>query len=101
MSDVITGFNIAINETYVIAAANLMAGEQVAVEFAAYEDCEGTSWIPYSPCGTPILIDEYYNPVTISTPGRYRITPVGSVNTNVKVSAVRVGSQKTQCCTKP
>lgn len=47
------------------------------VEYLACADCENSYWIPDSPCGEPILIDQYYNPVTVATAGRYRVLSLG------------------------
>ena len=69
------------NKQYaVISAVNLLDGEQYTLQYLACEDCEKEIWIDYSPCGAPILVDQYYNPVIVQTAGRYRLEPVGQLN---------------------
>lgn len=75
-------FQLLEGQRAVITAVGFLSGEQFALEYLATEDCENESWVPYSPCGAQILVDEYYNPVVVATPGRYRV-----VGDNVSVDA--------------
>lgn len=59
---------------YVVSAANLAEGEQIEIMYVACVDCDGGHEIPFSPCGTPMFIDEFYNPVVLDIPGQYRLT---------------------------
>ena len=85
MGNMMLEFELSTGRYAVISAAGLMDGEQFMVEYLACADCENSYWIPYSPCGEPILIDEYYNPVTVATAGRYRVMPLGVRSKTAKV----------------
>ena len=85
MGNMMLEFELSAGRYAVISAAGLMDGEQFMVEYLACADCENSYWIPYSPCGEPILIDEYYNPVTVATAGRYRVLSLGERSKTSKV----------------
>lgn len=90
----ISAFQLPDGQTAVISAVGLLEGEQLTVQYLACVDCENSDWIDYSPCGQVIMIDQYYNPVTISLPGYYRIISVGEVSADVRVCVQRFGAKQ-------
>lgn len=90
----ISSFQIPDGQTAIVSAVGLLEGEQLIVQYLACIDCENEAYIDYSPCGQTIMIDQYYNPVNISTPGYYRIISNGEVSTDVRVCVQRYGIVK-------
>lgn len=92
--EVLENFGVIPGQTVVVSAAGLMADEVLAVEYLACQDCSEAYWIPYSPCGEQIKIDQYYNPVSIETPGTYRVVAEGDVSSEVQVCTQSFGGAK-------
>ncbi len=83
-------FSVACGETKWIAVTGLGAGEAFKLQFAACEGCTAadTDWETYSPDGAPVVLDEVNNPISVCTPGRYRVVPDGIVSTGAKVCEI-------------
>ena len=90
----VSSFQIPDGQVAVISAVGILEGEQLIVQYLACIDCENEAYIDYSPCGQPIMIDQYYNPVSISTPGYYRVVSNGEVSADVRVCIQRYGAAK-------
>lgn len=90
----ISAFQLPEGQTAVISAVDLLDGEQLTVQYLACVDCANADWIDYSPCGQVIMIDQYYNPVTISLPGYYRVISVGEVSALARICVQRFGDKQ-------
>ena len=90
----VSTFQLPDGQTAVISAVGLFEGEQLTVQYLACVDCENDDWIDYTPCGQVIMIDQYYNPVTISLPGYYRIISIGALGADVRVCVQRFGAKQ-------
>ena len=87
-------FQLPDGQTAVISAVGLLEGEQLIVQYLACVDCENADWIDYTPCGQVIMVDQYYNPVSISLPGYYRVVSDGDVGAAVRICVQRFGATK-------
>ena len=85
----LSAFQLPEGQIAIISAVGLLEGEQLIVQYLACTDCENEDSIDYSPCGQVIMIDQYYNPVSIATPGYYRVLSNGSVSADVRVCVQR------------
>ena len=79
-------FAVQLNQIAVVGASGLVGEEQLQVEFMVSSDCITNTWAIYSPCGNAIRIDKYYNPISITTPGYYRVSPVGIIDSGTSVN---------------
>lgn len=90
----LSSFQLPDGQIAVISAVGLLEGEQLVVQYLACVDCENEAYIDYTPCGQVIMIDQYYNPVTISLPGYYRIISIGDVSADVRICVQQFGAKK-------
>ena len=67
-------FEVPAHYTFVVTVTGFMADdESAALEYCANPSSTNAVWVPYSPNGEPVVFSTTRNPLTLSTPGRYRV----------------------------
>lgn len=86
----------------VVAALGLFDDESYQVRYVidVKDQCDINKApdIPYSPKGEALTLSNMKNPIMLTTPGYYRIVPVGVVNDNAKLFYSEVPAPKDVYC---